>query len=190
MLRKDSTLDMDRPRYYSQFWIDVASGKRDGSAGRVAEAEPEDVEPEDVEPEDFEPEPEPIVRPVAKPKPAKAPEKKPEPARLTSLADLANIDELMRSSAEMDTAEIPDIETGEMDDLAPFGQEPEAAAAEPETAFDELEEVPLSSVDEEEYGDMDYDEDEEEDEWGGGRRQSKPHKQQRPSRRDRGSKPY
>jgi hypothetical protein len=183
MLRKDSALDMDRPRYYSQFWIDVAAGKRDASAARVAEAEPEDVETEE-----FEPEPEPVVRPVAKPKPAKAPEKKPEPARLTSLADLANIDELMRSSAEMDTAEIPDIETGEMDDLAPFGQEPEAATAEPETGFEELEEVPLSSVDEDEYGGVDFDEDEEEDEWGGGRRPSKPHKQQRPPRRDR--KPY
>jgi len=192
MIRKDLAADLDRPRYYSQFWIDVAMGKRDVTTASATET----VAPVDevdepafevqAEPE-FEPEPLPIR---AVPAPSMPPKKKPEkekkePARsaLTSLADLANIDMLMKSSAEMEGDEIPDIEAGPTSDLAPIITDfdvSEAEDEEPAYATDEQEEV---------FDDADFDEDEE-DEWGNTRKPSKPQKQQRrrerPDRPDRG----
>lgn len=193
MVRKDPVQDLDRPRYYSQFWIDVASGKRDLTAPRQTEAEAEaELEPEF---DDIEPEPLPVElpKPVARAKPAK-PEKKPEPVRptITSLAELAsiaNIDMLMKDSAAMEGDEVPDLEAGAMGDLEPFASdisEPEAA-----TSFDlteaELEPEMLAADEaEENLGELEYDEEEEEDEWGSPRKSSKPSKQQRRRERDRG----
>jgi hypothetical protein len=184
MTRKDVTQDIDRPHYYSQFWIDVAQGKRDVTAGRIADAEAEEIEEEPEQ--EFEPAPA-VAKAPAKPKPAgKAPEKKPEPARptITSLADLANIDLLMKSSAEMDSDEVPDIESGAIDDLGPLGQQPEveASATAPNIEYPEIEEETPALVEEDEsFDDLDYDEDEEEEGWGGSRKS--PKKQQR--RRER-----
>lgn len=45
MTRKDSERDAERPRYYSQFWLDVAAGRRVIGAPRTDE-ETEEVEPE------------------------------------------------------------------------------------------------------------------------------------------------
>lgn len=190
MVRKDPVQELDRPHYYSQFWIDIASGKRDASAAPVADVDVEaEPELEDSEPEFQEIE---LPKPVAKAKPAK-PEKKPEPVRptITSLADLANIDLLMKNSAEMEGDEVPDLETGAMGDLGPFASE--AATEEPGivTNFDlgettaEPQEY-AAGDEEEEFGDLDYDEEEEEDEWGSPRKPSKPSKQQRRRDRDRG----
>lgn len=188
MVRKDPVQDLDRPHYYSQFWLDVASGKRDLAAVRQVEADAE-LEPEF---EDIEPAPPPIElpKPAARARPAK-PEKKLEPARptITSLADLANIDMLMKNSAAMEGDEVPDLEAGAMGDLEPFASdvsEPEAA-----TTFDldepELEpELLAEDENEEGLGELEYDEDEEEDEWGAPRKSSKPSKQQRRRERDRG----
>src|SRR5258706_505194 len=121
MTRKDTSQELDRPHYYSQFWVDVAAGKR-SVADVGSDAEP--FEADDELPLAL-PEYETAVpaRPAAKPKAAK-PEKKPEPARptITSLADLANIDLLMKNSAEMDGDEVPDLEAGAMDDLAGLRQ--------------------------------------------------------------------
>lgn len=51
MARKDSERDVERPRYYSQFWLDVASGRRViGTPRTDEEAEAEAVEPEIEEP--------------------------------------------------------------------------------------------------------------------------------------------
>src|SRR5258706_5667256 len=185
MTRKDTSQELDRPHYYSHFGVDVATGKR-----RVADGG-SDAEPfeRDDELRLAVPEYETAVpaRPAAKPKAAK-PEKKPEPARptITSLADLANIDLLMKNSAEMDGDEVPDLEAGAMDDLAPFGEsateetpvvtdfdiEPEDAAA------------AAAGAQEDEFGSDDFDEEEEEDEWGGARRPGKaPKAPKRPPRR-------
>src|SRR5712692_5902823 len=106
MTRKDTSQEMDRPHYYSQFWVDVAGGKRSVAdvAGAAEPFEADDELPLALpEYETAAP-----ARPAAKPKPAK-PEKKPEPARptLTALADLANIELLMKNSAEMDSDEVP-----------------------------------------------------------------------------------
>ena len=182
--------DLDRPHYYSQFWIDIASGKRDVSAVHAADVDGEtEPELEDNEPEFLEVEP---PKPVAKAKPAK-PEKKPEPVRptITSLADLANIDLLMKNSAAMEGDEVPDLETGAMGDLGPFTSE--ATGAEPEVVTDfNLDETPAEpeefAADEAEEDFGDFDEEEEEDEWGGARKTSKPSKQQRRRDRDRGTR--
>lgn len=189
MTRKDVTQDIDRPHYYSQFWIDVAMGKRDVTAGRVAEAETDVEDVVDEQGHDFEPEPV-VAKPIAKPKPAaKAPEKKPEPVRptITSLADLANIDLLMKSSAEMEGEEVPDIESGAIDDLGPLGQETavETPVAAPDLDYAEAEEeAPAYAEEVEGYDeDLDYDEDEDEEGWSSSRKSSKKQQQQR--RRER-----
>jgi hypothetical protein len=187
MSRKDAAQEVDRPHFYSQFWIDIAQGKRDLSAIRSVES---DAELEDIEPTSLATEPEPVAGPAPKPRTARVPEKKPEPVRpvISSLADLANIDLLMKSSAEMDNDEVPDIEAGAMDDLGPFGQA--GAEAEPsivtdfdlENIEDEPEEVFEDSLTD---SDDEFDE-EEDDEWGSARKPSKPQKPRRQPRERRG----
>ncbi len=177
MSRRDLAADLDRPHFYSQFWIDVAMGKRDATTAPTAESDVEFEEAEEPEFEAIASEPPP---PVVVRKPAKAPERKPEPSRpsLTSLADLANIDLLMKSSAEMEGDEVPDIEAGPTSDLAPIVTDfdLDEAATEPEAA---------TGV-EDEFADAEFDEEEEDDEWGSRRKPSKPQKTER--RRERPEK--
>lgn len=173
MSRKDIATDLDRPHFYSQFWIDVAGGKRDVTLASEPAAE---TEPEDVDEAEFEP----VVQVAPTKKVAKVPEKKQEAPRptITSLADLANIDLLMKSSAEMDTDEVPDIATGPASDLEPIATDFSADAldAEPELLADDDE-------------GLDFDEEEEDEDWGGARRgprQTKPRRRDRPERPERG----
>jgi hypothetical protein len=178
MTRKDPAQDLERPHFYSQYWIDVASGKRDFSVARAVEA--------DVVPEEDEEFAAPLDTAISKPAPKpKKPEKKPEPVRptITSLADLANIDMLMRNSAEME-GEVPDLESGDIGEFEPFAAEAESAPAETEYSTEDLAEVEAADMDteEDEYGFEDEFEEEEEDEWGGARR---PSKQTKPRRRER-----
>jgi hypothetical protein len=185
--RKDTSQDLDRPHFYSQFWIDVAQGKRDLAAVRGADV---DAEAEDIEEEEFGMPSEPAVSALPKPKAPKASEKKVEPPRpvISSLADLANIDLLMRSSAEMDNDEVPDIEAGAIDDLGPFGQATTESEPTIVTDFDadeaepEPEQMLEESLDEDDAG---FDE-EEEDDWGSTRKSSKPQKPRRQPRERRG----
>lgn len=188
MIRKDTVFDADKPHYYSQFWIDVAAGKREIGAGRTAtvEAEPEDeldaivAQIEDVPELDSVPEAPPAK--AAKPTKAKPEPKRPEPVRpaLTSLADLAKIDLMMKSSAEMDSDTVPDIEAavGASADL------PDAIV----TDFDLESAVEAPPPEAEAEAEIADDEFEEDDEWGeeeGPRRGSKPSKRQRrPTRPD------
>ena len=191
MRRDPITSETERPRYYSQFWIDVAGGKRDLTAGAVGDLEAEaEVEPDFNEDEDFPvaaPEA-PPARPAAK-KPAK--EKKPEPVRptITSLADLANIDLLMKNSAEMEGDEVPDLETGTIGDLEPFdsGEPAIVTDFDVDTAEEpEAEAAAIADDTDEEFDDLDYEDDEEEDEWSGTRKPSKQQKkQQQQNRRER-----
>ena len=160
MIRKDPSLDTDKPHYYSQYWIDIAAG-RTTSTGEEAHDEEGDFgdefEPVAAVPQE--------TRPAARPK---APEKKQEqPRSLSSLADLANIDLLMNRSAEMDEDVTPDF-AGDAGDL-------ELAAT---ANYDASVEADEFADEEDDLDDFDYDEDEEEDEWGESRRpkQTKPHK--------------
>jgi hypothetical protein len=183
MIRKDFSQDADRPHYYSQFWVDVAAGRREIGGPRTATAEPEVEDEEDVP--DFLAAPQASaeeveeIAPAAKPRAAKAkPEpKRQEPARsaLTSLADLANIDLMMKNSAAMDDDTVPDIEGARGDTAIVTDFDPSALATEEETPAEEALEFTPEDFDEE-------------DEWGeseGPRRGSKPAKRRRPEpRRD------
>ncbi len=173
MSRKDPAQDLERPHFYSQFWIDVANGKRDVSAGRAAEADME-VERSGLEEQEVEPFEE--LAPKPAPKKVAKTEKKPEPVRptITSLADLANIDLLMKNSAAMEGEEVPDLETGEVEDFGPFGAAPaEEPAIVTDIEFEGETEPEAEAEAAEEFGDLDF---EEEDEWEGGRKPSKPSK--------------
>jgi hypothetical protein len=177
MSRKD-TADLDRPHYYSQFWVDIAAGKRDVTAASAAETDLADLVDLDADTLAVEelppPPPAPVVKPVAKAKPAK-PAAEPPRSTITSLADL---DQLMKSSAEMDDDTVPDIESSEIGDLAPFGQQTQDEEPAIVTDFDldrAAEEPVAADADADELEDMDFDE-EEEDEWGSPRRGTKPQK--------------
>jgi hypothetical protein len=165
-IRTDNRQDSDRPHYYSQFWIDVAMGKQGPAMPEVPAAAEEDEG--DLEAEIL------AMAPKAEPKP-KAPkpvEKKPETRpTLTSLADLANIDMLMKSSAAMEDDEAPDISAG-------------LGASAPDISLDVVSGEGAPASEDEESFDAGFDEDEEEDEWGGGRRKPKQGKAKRHERRD------
>lgn len=188
MIRKDTALDADRPHYYSQFWIDVAAGKREIGAPLATAPEPEpehelmdmmeavattDLEPDGAEIEPIEPEV-PVAKP-ARPSKPKAEPKRVEPARsaLTSLADLAKIDLMMKSSAEMGDETVPDIEHAA---TAPMDEEAIVTDFDPNAVPFEEPEEPVA---EEALAEESFDE---EDDWGqeeGPRRGSKPAKRQR-----------
>jgi hypothetical protein len=175
MVRADSKQDSDRPHFYSQFWIDVAQGKPSiSAAGAPSEAEEEELDDMAF----AAPLPE-----ISKPAPSKPAEKKPEPGRstLTSFADLANIDMLMKNSAAMDDTMMPDITASISETEAPsvagldYDIETDAAAETPETA--------LSSQDEDFY-EYEEDEDGEEEDWGGSRRKKPGKSKRREQHRD------
>jgi len=191
MTRKD-TVDLDRPHYYSQFWVDIAAGKRDVTASTATETDLVDLDADELAEDEFVPPPAPVVKPAAKAKPAKPVERAPEPARptITSLADLANIDLLMKSSAEMDNDTVPDIESSEIGDLAPFGQpvQDEEPAIVTDFDLDHVTEEPAAEAGaEDEFADAGFDDEEEEDEWGaprrGGGKPQKPPRKREPRER-------
>ncbi len=177
MIKRDAGQDGDRTHFYSQYWIDVALGKPTGAEAVATEpaAVEDDFDLEDVAPRALRPEPAP--KPA---KPAKTPEKKPEPAKLSSLADLANIDLLMKNSAEMGDDVAPDLASGYQapDDIAPAFPMDEPLGDVEET------EPEMESLEEYEADELEYDEDEEDDEWGGGQRGKKKPTQRRERRRD------
>ena len=154
MVRADNKQDSDQPHFYSQYWIDVASGK----PGATLSSASTEIEEEEEDLDDLA-----FAQPeiVTKPKASKPVEKKPDAAHstLTSFADLANIELLMKSSAEMDDTLMPDITAG-------LDESPSA-----DTSYDlssDLAEEPLEAAlpEDETYPE----EDEEEDEWGAPRR--------------------
>ena len=184
MARRDLIQDTDRPHYYSQYWIDIATGK-EKSATAVAEpaaqidelypfaadaTEAPDISDEYIAPPVIE-KPEPKAKTKAEPKKAEPA----APRSLTSLADLANIDLLMRSSAAMDDDVTPDIETGATPSLSDaivtdfdLDAITDDAAAAPEAAATD---------------DTEFDEDEEDDEWAARHKPKQP-KAKRRERRD------
>ena len=180
MSRKD-TADLDRPHYYSQFWVDIAAGKRDVNAVTATETDLVDLDADTLAADTLAadtlaveelPPPPPVVKPAAKVKPAKP---APEPPRST-ITSLADLDQLMKSSAAMDDDTVPDIESSEIGDLAPFGQpaQDEGPAIVTDFDLDQAAEEPVAEAAGEDE-DIDFDE-EEEDEWGAPRRGTKPQK--------------
>jgi hypothetical protein len=176
MIKRDAGQDGDRAHFYSQYWIDVAQGKPTSVAVATEPAAADDeldLEDELAAPRAARPEPAPKAT-----KPAKAPEKKPEPAKLSSLADLANIDLLMKNSAELDDDVAPDLASGYQPVDAGVTLPVDAPLGDVEETEPEME-----SLEEYEANELEYDEDEEDDEWGSQRGKKKP-TQRRERRRD------
>lgn len=180
MARRDTAQDIDRPHFYSQFWLDIAMGKSDVTEDHGADLA---LETDELEDDDLMALPE-----IPTPKPAKKPtrvDRKAETARptFTSLADLANIDLLMKNSAAMEGDEVTDLESDTIDDLAPF--EPASATEAPvasDLGFDEAQAATDDLAIEDDEIEFDDDEDEEGDDWGG----RKPGKgKPKPPRRER-----
>ena len=158
MVRKDSERDADRPHYYSQFWLDIAAGRRIIGAPRLDEDENEDEDGEapvstaqyhptvddDTDTDNYDDN---IVHPVAEP--IEAPDDFIEPE--TDELDLATDEPDDADFAETDDADIPDADIPDVD-------------------LDTTDEATDTDED-------DYDEDEEEDDdlnWGRGRKKAKP----------------
>ena len=197
MIRRDNSQDAEKGRFYSNFWIEVAMGK-ENTPGALAALTDDDVEMMDptnmadigdgvagaglADLADFIPpvQEADIIPPVQEAKPArsKATEKKQEsPRSLSSFADLASIEALMKNSADMGDETEVDLAADEAEDLdVPLTSDYtfDESAEEEEAASDEFEDFD------------EFDEDEEEEEgWGGGRKpkQTKPQKQRREPRR-------
>lgn len=163
MARKESEKETDRPRYYSQFWLDIAAGRKTIGATKLGD-EADIIEPEIEEPAPrrsirssasrYEPV---IMHPMVEPEeeeeeefPAEQPE------------------EMEMAEDEIGDEDIPNILVEEVEDT-----EDTAVLADEEAAEDEVvEEEPLSLEEEEE--DFFEDEEEEEDEDWPGRGRKKP----------------
>lgn len=148
MTRKDSEKDAERPHYYSQFWLDIAAGRR-----VIGGPKPEDAEA--AEPEALEP------VPLRKAVRGSAEALKETRASAVAEPEVEEEEEFEQDNT-VDEGEIPDIVSEEESDLA-------AEAAEEDYAEEELE------PEDEEFFDEDEDEEEDED-WGrrGGRKKAKP----------------
>jgi hypothetical protein len=198
MIRRDNTQDAEKARNYSNFWIEVAMGKENSQGtSAVADDNSDLTDLADVtnvtdltgatgmtDVSDL-PDLEEFIAPAPAAKPAKSKpvEKKVEaPRSLSSFADLANIEALMKSSADLgDDAEV-DLASDEAEDLdvpltSDYNFSEVAEGNEPEA----------ESLDE--FADEDFDEEDEEEDtgWAVGRKpkQTKPQKPRREQR-----KPY
>lgn len=160
MTRKDSEKDSERPHYYSQFWLDVAAGRR-----VIGAPKPEDGEGAETEI----PEPAPqrrgrfsdasdgqgekIVHPVAEP--VRTPQDFIEPDTEEYEAPANDQEEISYQDEQLEDADVPDM------DLASDEEEEE----------------------EELFEDEEEEEDEEDDDmnWGRGRKKAKPARASKPA---------
>jgi hypothetical protein len=179
MARKDSDKESERPHYYSQFWLDVAAGRRVIGTPRTSE----EAEPLEAE----------APEPVTSRKAGRAPA--PEvPDDMQASAD-GQAEAIVHPTAEPEAPaeeeEYSEPEEVEVEEPVYEEEEPEIEAAimeeEPVGDVVEDEDIPdmdLSPIDEEE--DI-YDEEEEEEDvgWGRGRKKAKPGRQVKPPKRSR-----
>ncbi|HEY4387187.1 MAG TPA: hypothetical protein VGN34_22250 [Ktedonobacteraceae bacterium] len=152
MTRKDSEKDSDRPHYYSQFWLDVAAGRRVIGA-------PKPEENEGIEPE--------------------LPEPTPAPRRAPRLAqnDLSNgrTDAIVHPVAEPITTPDAFIEP-DIDDFSETEDQEFQAPVEDADIPDVIGDFDEEEEDEESFGEEEEEEEEEEDDigWGSARGRKKP----------------
>jgi hypothetical protein len=162
MTRKDSEKETERPHYYSQFWLDVAAGRKIIGASRPEE-EAAEPEPQEV-----------------------APRKSARGATTTVEHEEPAYNEV-ETPAEEEEAYETEVETEPEEDF--LGGEEEFEQELPNIIVDEEEEVPeVEPLEEEEEEDF-FDEEDEEDEdmeWGRGRKKPKPGRQtKQPPKRPR-----
>lgn len=171
MARKESEKDSDRPHYYSQFWLDVAAGRRIIGTPRTDEGDSdEELEPVAVVPRRS-------TRPTAIDNDGHAetvvhPQVEPE---LEEDADEYSTPEL-----ELDTPDITD--EIEEDDIPAFGANeediPDVEIAPPVAEENEAVEVEVEEPETEEEDFLDEEEDEADDTWSArGRKKPKPGRQ-------------
>jgi hypothetical protein len=171
MTRKESEKDADRTHYYSQFWLDVAAGRRIIGAPKPEDeaAEPEVLEPtlplrksvrsvsyDDSSDSQFDEQDERIVHPVAEP--------------LATPEEFGD-SELEEVDLETDDTETPDFQEEVVDDMDIPDMDLGPAEEEKE------DEDPSEDAEEEEESEGDSPEEEEEEDlgWGGrGRKRNKP----------------
>ncbi|GCE11704.1 hypothetical protein [Tengunoibacter tsumagoiensis] len=138
MSRKDSEKDSERPHYYSQFWLDIAAGRRviggpkPNEEGEIAETEP--VEPATASPRRpgrssegsfgesrvSDRQASNIVHPVAEPISSPKDFIEPEVADFASESEDEDFQDL-----PVEEADIPDMDLGFDDDEEPFEDEDE-----------------------------------------------------------------
>ncbi|WP_161981929.1 hypothetical protein [Dictyobacter alpinus] len=158
MTRKDSEKDSERPHYYSQFWLDVAAGRRVIGAPRPEDGEGAEAEIPEAAPQrrgrfsdSSDGQGEKIVHPVAEP--VRTPQDFIEPDTEDYELPANDHEDLSYQNELVEDADVPDV------DLAPEEEE--------EDVFEE---------------DVEEDEEEEDDDmnWGRGRKKPKPTRATKP----------
>jgi hypothetical protein len=182
MARKDLEKETERPRYYSQFWLDVAAGRRVIGGGKGAQEEEADGGEAESAPElstkAGKASKGPAMSPVVEAEPA-ARRSPGQPLRLSgaeSLADLAAAAGLVDLEADEGMADLEEEDVSE--ELEPLPEAEEADLTE------EPEEEPYSFTDL--YDEEEEEEEEEEGGWPSSRRTKKHKKQEKPRRREKG----
>jgi hypothetical protein len=168
MTRKDSEKEADRPHYYSQFWLDVAAGRKVIGGGlKTDEAEAEtEADAAESEPQ------EPVMRRSSRPTATAIAHEEPVYAEPFAQTEAEPEDAAQEFAA-------PDLE-----EAFPAGEEEELDQDQelPNILVDEETEVPdmdLADEDEEDFFDEEEEEEEGDDdmEWGRGRKKPKPGRQ-------------
>ncbi len=167
MSRRDSERDVERPRYYSTYWINIARQESGKNGGPSVLAEDLIEDEEDLE-EDFLPEP-PVVtpppnsitpiRPATPPAPKKA--KPPEPRTLSSLADLAELGFGKDIEQPQDLAIGDDEDTESIISRIESGFDDDDDEQDEDVLPDEEEAASLEALEDEEWADDEEDEDSE-----------------------------
>jgi hypothetical protein len=176
MTRKDSEKDTERPHYYSQFWLDVAAGRREIGTPRTEEgAEPFEAET---------PEPTPLRKagrgsaaPVEDGHKVTHTQSRVEPEYPAEEFVEPEEEEIGLANV-VDDMDLPNIL---VDDTLE------------DTSSSDLDHIPEEEEPEMEEEEMDYDEDEDEDEdsWTGrGRKKPKPGRQMKQPKKRRGREPH
>jgi len=158
MARKDSEKDSDRPHYYSQFWLDVAAGRRVIGAPKTNEETDMEPDTESV-----------ILR---------------KPGRNSDTAFSDGLEEIISHPEVEPEFEAEEYVEPELDELEPENGVDVEDAEIPNIIVDETEipDVDLAPAEEEEEPFFDEEEEEGEEEeddlgWGRGRKKPKPGRQ-------------
>lgn len=161
MTRKDSEKDVDRPHYYSQFWLDIAAGRRVIGGPRPEEEAAETEAPE----------------------PPAVPTRK---NGRNSTADSYKETRPIAAPARVVDEEVtePSEEELQQDDLVDEDEIPNILLDEADSKMHDDDEEEDEIVDEDEEEDDDEDE-EEEEEWNGrgGRKKAKPTRPAKPTKK-------
>lgn len=156
MTRKDSEKDAERPHYYSQFWLDIAAGRR-----VIGGPKPEEAETGEVE--------------VPEPAPARKAGRSAEPIKETRLSAVAEPEIEEEEELEQDNL----VEEGDIPNIV-FDEDTEQVDEATEEDYNEENEEE-DFFDEEEEGDGADGE-----EWGrrgGSRRKTKPSRVTKPAKK-------